>query len=69
MPHFQSLQNFLPKAEDLQGSAEALFRLQDTYQLDALEMIKGDVKSKLFIFIQYLETIREECLICSVTFV
>ena len=37
------LGNVLPRDEDLHGSAQALIRLQDTYEIDIRNLAKGDI--------------------------
>ena len=39
----ETLKQYLPTYEDLQGTVNALLRLQDTYKLDTSDIAKGSV--------------------------
>ena len=39
----RKLGNVLPREEDLHGSAQALIRLQDTYELDIRDFAEGEI--------------------------
>ena len=39
----RKLGNVLPRDEDLHGSAQALIRLQDTYELDIRDFAEGEI--------------------------
>nr|XP_039269091.1 prolyl 4-hydroxylase subunit alpha-1-like [Styela clava] len=45
LDHLGEMKSYIPGQEDVEGTAKAIMRLQDTYKLDTHELAQGKVKS------------------------
>jgi len=51
-----------PKEEDLHGSAQAIIRLQDVYQLDVRDMSQGDIDTRAERYVTKARLTAQDCL-------